>query len=109
MEFKILKRMKEIRRVYNLYLRGTAFSLLREQVYRIIWEEASLKGKDAEEGCERHQLNTIIVHPDSQENKKVSQVAILTKQRAHSGIQMKKKKKGCVHEGLSGRGYEREI
>lgn len=63
-----------------------------------------LKDNHSQEGCERHEPSTITVHPDSQENKQMSQAANLTKQRAHGGIQMKKKNKGQCTRKLR-RGY----
>lgn len=69
-----------------------------------------LKGKDAPESWERHQLNTIVVHSHSQENKQESQVASLTKQRAHVGIQMKyKKKQRAVYKKVEERLLKRNI
>lgn len=93
MEFKIPRRMREIRsRVCIQYFSREAFSLFRELVDRITWEEAALNGKGAQEGWEGHHPNTIMVHPGSQENKQTSQEANMTKQGIHGGTPMEKKR-----------------
>lgn len=104
-EFKILRRMREISsRVYILYVRGAAFSLFRKLVDRITQEETTLKGKGDQEGWEGYQPNTRMVHPRSQENKQMSQEVSLTKQTTHGGIPMEKKK-GSIQEVEAERGY----
>lgn len=103
-EFKILRRMREIKKqIYILYFRGAAFSLFRELVDRITWEEAALKGKGAQECWDGHQPNTRMVHPGSQKNKHMSEEASLTKRGTHGRTPMEKK--DSIQEVEAGKGY----